>query len=113
MTGAPEATPASPGAAEREPAGVSAGLDVLVVAYHSGAVLGKSLRALSAFVPDGTRILVLDNSPDDPSAAAAVAATPGAELLPQAGNVGFAVAVNDGLRHGTGELVLLLNPDIF
>jgi GT2 family glycosyltransferase len=87
-------------------------LDVLLVAYHSGAVLDACLATLADFAPEGTRIIVLDNSPDDPSAAEAVARVPGAELVSQRGNVGFAAAVNDGLARTNAELVLLLNPDI-
>jgi len=87
-------------------------LDVVVVAYRSGEVLGQCLSAVSAFAPAGTRIIVADNSPDDPSAAEAVGRTPGAELRPQRGNVGFAAAVNDVLKRTTAEVVLLLNPDI-
>ncbi len=89
-----------------------AGLDVLLVAYHSGAIIDRCLKALATFVPAGSRIILIDNSPDDPSAAEAVSRTPGAELLSEKRNLGFAAAVNDGLRQGTSELVLLVNPDI-
>jgi GT2 family glycosyltransferase len=97
---------ASPGAPSQSP------LDVLLVAYRSGPLLEQCLTIVADFAPPGTRVIVLDNSPDDPSAAEAVAHHPTAELRPQAGNVGFATAVNDGLRHSSAELVLLINPDI-
>lgn len=88
-----------------------ASLDVVIVSFHSGAVIGAALTALEAFAP-GSRIIVVDNSPHDPSAADAVAASEGAELLAEPGNVGFAAAVNHGLAASTAEIVLLLNPDV-
>lgn len=87
-------------------------LEALLVAYHSGAVIDRSLEAVEAFAPPGTAVLVVDNSPTDPSAARAVAAKASRRLLSEPGNVGFAAAVNDGLALGSAEVVLLANPDI-
>jgi N-acetylglucosaminyl-diphospho-decaprenol L-rhamnosyltransferase len=98
--------------APREPAESSPSLDVLIVAFHTGALLDACLAVLSGFIPAGSRIIVIDNSPEDPSAARAVARTSSAELLSQKGNVGFAAAVNDGLRKSGAEIVLLANPDV-
>jgi len=86
-------------------------LDVVVVAFHSGAVLRAGLSAVESFAPDA-RIIVVDNSPADPSAAEAVADSANAELLPERENVGFAAAVNDALARSTADVVLLANPDI-
>jgi len=86
-------------------------LDAIVVAYHSGSVLDSALRALRAFAPD-CRVIVVDNSPDDPSAAEAVAAFDNAARVPEPANVGFAAAVNDGLARCSADIVLLANPDI-
>jgi GT2 family glycosyltransferase len=86
-------------------------LDVVVVAFHSGAVLRTGLAAVEAFAPDA-RIIVVDNSPSDPSAAEAVADCPAAELVPERENVGFAAAVNDALARCSADVVLLANPDI-
>lgn len=86
-------------------------LDAIVVAYHSGGVLDSALRALHSFAPD-CHVIVVDNSPNDPSAADAVAAFAGAEHIPEPANVGFAAAVNDGLARCSADVVLLANPDI-
>jgi GT2 family glycosyltransferase len=86
-------------------------LDVIVVAYHSGSVLRGALAALRAFAPD-SRLIVVDNSPEDPSAADAARGLPKAELLSESSNVGFAAAVNHGLAVCTADVVLLANPDI-
>jgi N-acetylglucosaminyl-diphospho-decaprenol L-rhamnosyltransferase len=90
----------------------SAPLDVVVVAYRSGAVLGRCLAAAVAFAPVGARILVVDNSPEDPSAAAAVREVVSARRLSQPRNVGFAAAVNAAIAESDAPVVLLLNPDV-
>lgn len=81
------------------------------MAYHSGAVLDVALACLNRFA-EGSRITVVDNSPADPSAAAAAAAFPTVQVLSEPTNVGFAAAVNDALERTTAEIVLLANPDI-
>jgi GT2 family glycosyltransferase len=97
-----------------EPASANARapLDVVVVAYRSGAVIRRCLTAACAFAPAGTRFLIVDNSPDDPSAALAARGLPSATLLPQATNVGFAAAVNAAIATGDAPVILLLNPDV-
>lgn len=87
-------------------------LDVLIVTYHSGAVIDSCLDQVSAFVPPGSRIVVVDNSPSDPSAAEAADRHGGVQLLTQSHNVGFAAAVNAGLAHTFSALVMLVNPDV-
>lgn len=87
-------------------------VDVVVVAYHSGDLLEHCLETVRRFVPPATRLTVVDNSPDDASAARAVASIPGAELIREPRNVGFAAAVNDAVAAGTGDYVMLVNPDV-
>ena len=86
-------------------------LDVMVVAYHSGAVLDAALSELSRFA-EGGHIIVVDNSADDSSAADAAAGFPAARVLTEPENVGFAAAVNDAFALATADIVLLANPDI-
>jgi hypothetical protein len=87
-------------------------LDVVVVAFHSGDLLEQCLTAVADFVPAGSRFFVVDNSPDDESAAKAVAGLPAAELVSEPRNVGFAAAANDGIARGGGDVVMIVNPDI-
>ena len=84
---------------------------MIVVAYHSGGVLDDALTGLSRFA-EGGRIIVVDNSPDDQSAAAVAAGFPTAHVLAEPENVGFAAAVNDAFALATADIVLLANPDV-
>ena len=87
-------------------------LVVIVVAFHSGAVLDACLEAIGRFVPTGSRTLLVDNSPTDPSAVDSAARWAGVEVVRESSNVGFARAVNDALRLSESDYVLLVNPDV-
>ena len=56
--------------------------------------------------------MLVDNSPGDGAAEALLGVVPRAEVIANTRNVGFAAAVNQGIRAGEAELVLLLNPDV-
>jgi GT2 family glycosyltransferase len=80
---------------------------VVVVAYHSDGHLGAAL----AYLDGGLEVVVVDN--DASPATARLASASGARYVPTPRNLGFAAAVNVGLREawdGTRD-VLLLNPD--
>jgi N-acetylglucosaminyl-diphospho-decaprenol L-rhamnosyltransferase len=82
---------------------------VIVVTYESADTIASCLAAVS-HSPLLGRIIVVDNASSDGSADAARQA--GADLvIENPVNVGFACAVNSGLRRATAESVLLLNPD--
>jgi GT2 family glycosyltransferase len=82
-------------------------LDVVVVAYGSPDSLAVALATLG----DRYRVLVIDNSSSD--ATAAVVASASARYVDPGGNLGFAAAVNHALAllPDPGRDVLLLNPD--
>jgi GT2 family glycosyltransferase len=89
--------------------GTTLPIDVIVVTYESADTVGPCLAAvsLSSLVE---RVIVVDNASSDGSAEAARRA--GADLvIENPVNVGFARAVNAGLRSATANSVLLLNPD--
>ena len=73
------------------------------------------LRGCLASVAAETRIphevVVIDNASSDGSAAMVAAEFPGAVLIANAANRGFAAANNQGLVVAKGRHVLLLNPD--
>jgi GT2 family glycosyltransferase len=85
------------------------GVDIIVVTYRSAGCVRSGLDA-AAGSRHVERLIVVDNASDDGSADVARAA--GASVvLENDRNVGFARAVNAGLREATADLVLLLNPD--
>jgi GT2 family glycosyltransferase len=85
------------------------GIDVVIVTYNSAATVAGVLVAALASPRVGGAIVV-DNASSDGSAEAA--RTAGARtVVRNPVNVGFAAAVNRGLRECDGDYVLLLNPD--
>ena len=88
---------------------VPVGMDVLIVSYQSAATVSAALASVLA-CPRVAGTVVVDNASSDRSAEMASAA--GAErVVRNAENVGFAAAVNRGLRDCHSDYVLLLNPD--
>lgn len=81
---------------------------VAIVAYNSDGVIGECLDACLRF--GLTRIVVVDNSAQEGTRAAALA-RPGVQLLQNADNKGFAGAVNQAMRLLETPMVLILNPD--
>jgi GT2 family glycosyltransferase len=87
-------------------------LSHILVNYHSREPLLEVLASL----PGGaagleSETVVIDNSPGDGTAEALAAKFPAARIVANAENVGYARAVNQGLRATSGEFVLVMNPD--
>ena len=84
-------------------------VDIVIVSYCSASELGACIGSARTAFGSG-RAVVVDNASTDGSLAVARAA--GAhEVVENAANLGFAAAVNRGLRHTDTRRVLLLNPD--
>jgi GT2 family glycosyltransferase len=78
--------------------------------------LREPLLEVLASLPDAasglhSETVVIDNSPGDGTAEALAAKFPATRIITNAENVGYARAVNQGLRGTTGEFVLVMNPD--
>ncbi len=84
-------------------------VDAIIVTYESSRHVGAAIAGLRAADEVG-RVIVVDNASRDRSVAAARQA--GADIVRQNDrNVGFARAVDIGLRDTRGDFVLLHNPD--
>ena len=84
-------------------------VDVIIVTYQSEGSAQRAVRSARA-CPAVGRIIVVDNASGDRSAT--VADEAGADLvLINPVNMGFAAAVNRGLRCTDADRILLLNPD--
>jgi glycosyltransferase involved in cell wall biosynthesis len=87
-----------------DPAAVS----VIIPAMNEGAAVGDVVRDLAALA-SWREILVIDDGSSDDTAAKAEAA--GARVLRHPYNKGNGAAVKTGLRHATGEYVLIVDGD--
>jgi GT2 family glycosyltransferase len=88
-------------------------VSVVIVNWNAGAALRACLAAL--FASDGGdphQVVLVDNASTDGSQAGLASAYPGLELIQNARNIGFARAVNQGLRAARGQFALVLNPDV-
>lgn len=84
-------------------------VSAIVVTYRSAARLPALLGPLRATVDE---LVVVDNASDDGSAALARRLVPDAVVVERRRNDGFAAGVNAGVAAATGDLLLLVNPDV-
>lgn len=94
-------------AEEQGGATAAALVTIVTVSYKSDAVL----PAMLASVPDGVRVIVVDNAAQDGSALQDLAQAHGASLIALDANKGFGVACNIGAAEARTDFVLFLNPD--
>ena len=85
-------------------------IDVVTVSYNRRELLLASCASV-VDTDTATRLIVVDNASNDGSAAAVRKAYPSATVLETDTNLGFAAAVNLGIRAGRSPYVLLLNSD--
>jgi hypothetical protein len=91
------------------------GWTVIVLASEEPARVSRLLAALRAHAPAGTQVVVVANDPSDAQAEALATGAPdvaeigGAipEVLRSSARLGYAAALNIGLRRCTGEFVVL------
>jgi hypothetical protein len=87
-------------------------LSTVIVNYRSREPLLQCLGALEADAADlAYETVVVDNDPSDGALAAVAAQYPTIRGIPNAENVGYARAINQGIAATTGEFVLAMNPD--
>jgi GT2 family glycosyltransferase len=87
-------------------------VSIVIVSYNTRDWMGKCLSSVGpAAVDNRVEIIVVDNASRDGSADFVAQEFPEVRVYRNSENTGFAKAVNQGVRHATGEFVLLLNPD--
>jgi N-acetylglucosaminyl-diphospho-decaprenol L-rhamnosyltransferase len=87
-------------------------LTVVIVAHNSLDDLRRTLPALSGQLDVRDELIVVDNASSDGIAAELPAIAPRARLVGLGANVGFAAGANAGAAQASGELLVLLNPDV-
>jgi GT2 family glycosyltransferase len=84
-----------------------AACSIVIVAYHSAALLPACLASIPAECP----VIVVDNASPDDSADVALAARPSARVIRAPRNLGFGPGANLGFAEVSTEFGLLLNCD--
>jgi GT2 family glycosyltransferase len=85
---------------------------VLVISYNTRDLLAGCLASVQAQLSGRSReIVVVDNASSDGSAEMVATRFPAVKLIRNAQNLGFAAAVNQGIRASAAPYVLLLNSD--
>jgi GT2 family glycosyltransferase len=86
-------------------------ISVIIPNHNGSAYLGNCLRSLHSQSHRQAEIIVVDNASRDESLEIARAIFPEALLLRNDRNLGFAGAVNEGIRSAHGNWVAVLNND--
>ncbi len=84
---------------------------VIIPVWNSGRWLPDCLASLHQQTYQDFTILLVDNGSTDGAVQFAQTHYPRLELISFATNLGFAVAVNAGIRHASSEYIALLNVD--
>jgi GT2 family glycosyltransferase len=71
----------------------------------------SALPLLAAQLREGDELIVVDNASTDGTAQAVQELDLGATVVVPGENLGFAAGCNRGAAHGSGELIVFLNPD--
>ena len=87
-------------------------LDAIVVNFHSARLIGRTIAIVREFAGAGTRLIMVDNSPGDGAAEIARSADPGATVIENRVNRGYAAAINQAVTVADADFLLLINPDV-
>jgi GT2 family glycosyltransferase len=86
-------------------------LSVVIVTHDSRIAVTAALPSLCAQLGGDDELVVVDNASTDGTLAAISEIAPGAVVVRNAVNAGFAAGANAGARTASGDLLLFLNPD--
>lgn len=87
-------------------------LSIIIVNHHAAENLLRCLESIYKHPPDiDYEIIVIDNHSQDKSVSQVKSHFKKVELIPNKTNVGFAKAVNQGIRQAKGKYLLCLNND--
>ncbi len=100
-----------PLAAETPSSGI--GLSVIIVSWNTREILRECLERIPAAAEGlAFETIVIDNGSSDGSARMVREEFPGARVIENDENTGFAAATNQGIRESSGEYIALVNSDI-
>jgi GT2 family glycosyltransferase len=87
-------------------------VSLIVVTYHSAALLPAFFKALEGTAYAPYEVLVVDNASQDGTPQLVAERYPAARLQANEQNLGFGRACNQGARAARGALLVFLNPDV-
>ena len=85
---------------------------VVIVNWNAGRPWRLPPRPFGSEGGEPQQVILVDNASTDGSLAGLASTYPAIEIIRNAENVGFAQAVNQGLRAAWDQLPLVLNPDV-
>lgn len=89
-------------------------VSIVIVSYNSAALLQKCVeKIIASNAKCSFEIIVVDNNSNDDSLSALSSFASKVIWIQNDENVGFARAVNKGVKNAKGENILILNPDAF
>ncbi len=86
-------------------------LSIVIVTFNEIAYTRKCVASIVAHTPDPYEIVFVDNGSTD-GTPEWLATVPGARVLRNATNLGFAAAANQGIRAAAADRIVLLNNDV-
>lgn len=88
-------------------------VSVVMVTYNSSPVISECLKALTNGCSSCREVIVIDNaSADQKISQQLVERFSGVKFIPNQKNIGYAAAVNQGIKLASGEYVFFMNPDV-
>jgi GT2 family glycosyltransferase len=87
-------------------------VDVVIPTWRGRDMLASCLEHLATQTYEPLEVIVVDNASDDGTVEMVRERFPAVRLIELGENVGFARAVNAGVRAGSGQIVVLLNNDV-
>src|SRR3954452_9996999 len=86
-------------------------LSVVIDTHESAAAVAEALPVLVSQLEAADELVVVDNASHDGTVEVVERVAPGAVVLRNPGNEGFAAAANRGAQAARGELLVFLTPD--
>jgi GT2 family glycosyltransferase len=88
-------------------------LAVVLITFDNARYLPRCCEGIAGLRADALEVVVIDNASRDGSADLAEKHLPGARIIRNDVNRGYAAAANQGIAATRGEYVLFVNPDAF
>ncbi len=86
-------------------------VSIIIVNYNTKRFIIPCIKSIERFAPKDTEIIVVDNASTDGSVEELKTITKNLKLIANKENLGYAKAVNRGIKSSHGDYLFILNPD--